>query len=97
MLFTATGMKHDYSFHARNLRKFLEYTAYCFLIENDKLKKGDKVFINVGSDAVGMMAIQLARTIFGPSGLVMTTCPPAESLRERYSSCPFDAIFDTPY
>jgi NADPH:quinone reductase-like Zn-dependent oxidoreductase len=59
--------------------KFLAYTAYCFLVEKAKLKKGDKVFINGGSSAVGVMAIQLARSIVGSTGLVVATCTPAKS------------------
>lgn len=61
------------------LFKFLATTAYCFLVEKGKLKKGDKVFINGGSGAVGVMAIQLAHRIVGPTGLVVTTCSPAKS------------------
>ncbi|CAF1053582.1 unnamed protein product [Adineta ricciae] len=54
-------------------------TAYCFLMEKAQLKKGDKVFINGGSGAVGVMVIQLARTIVGPTGLVVATCTAAKS------------------
>ncbi|CAF1002022.1 unnamed protein product [Didymodactylos carnosus] len=79
------------------------YTAYCFLVEKAKLKKGDRVFINGGSGAVGVMAIQLARTIVGSTGLVVATCSPAKTdiIRnlgadeEHYSSRPFDVILDT--
>ena len=55
------------------------YTAYCFLVEKAKLKEGDKVFINGGSGAVGVTAIQLARTIVGSTGLVVATCSPTKS------------------
>lgn len=61
------------------LLKFLAYTAYCFLVEKAKLKKGDRVFINGGSSAVGVMAIQLAHTIVGSTGLVVATGSPAKS------------------
>jgi NADPH:quinone reductase-like Zn-dependent oxidoreductase len=37
------------------------------------------VFINGGSGAVGVIAIQLARTIVGSTGLVVATCSPAKS------------------
>ncbi|CAF0798302.1 unnamed protein product [Adineta steineri] len=55
------------------------FTAYCFLVEKANLKEGQKVFINGGSGGVGVMAIQLARTIVGPTGLVVATCSPAKS------------------
>jgi NADPH:quinone reductase-like Zn-dependent oxidoreductase len=37
------------------------------------------VFINGGSGAVGVTAIQLARKIVGSTGLVVATCSPAKS------------------
>ena len=37
------------------------------------------MFINGGSGAVGVMAIQLARTIVGSTGLVVATGSPAKS------------------
>ncbi|UJR08752.1 hypothetical protein I4U23_013009 [Adineta vaga] len=55
------------------------YTAYCFLVEKAQLKKGDRVFINGGSGAVGVMAIQLARTLVGPTGFVVATCTSVKS------------------
>ncbi|CAF0796886.1 unnamed protein product [Adineta steineri] len=55
------------------------YTVYCFLVERANLKKGEKIFINGGSGGVGVMAIQLARSIVGPTGLVVATCSPAKS------------------
>lgn len=54
-------------------------TAYCFLVERANLKKGDKVFINGGSGAVGVMVIQLARIIVGSTGLVVATCSPSKN------------------
>ena len=54
------------------------FTAYCFLVEKAKLKEGDKVFIHGGSGVVGVMAVQLARTIVGPTGLVVATCSPSK-------------------
>ncbi|CAF1033982.1 unnamed protein product [Adineta steineri] len=55
------------------------YTAYCFLVEKANLKKGEKIFINGGSGGVGVMAIQLARSIVGPTGLIVATCSPAKN------------------
>ena len=60
-------------------RIFLGYTAYCFLVEKAKLKEGDRVFINGGSGAVGVMAIQLAHRMVGSTGRVVATCSPAKS------------------
>jgi len=80
--FPATGINHYYSLriiYFLMLLEFLGYTAYCFLVERAKLKKGDKVLINGGSGAVGVMAVQLARTIVGPTSLVVATCSPAKS------------------
>lgn len=37
------------------------------------------MFINGGSGAVGVMAIQLARTIVGSTGVVVTTGSPSKS------------------
>jgi NADPH:quinone reductase-like Zn-dependent oxidoreductase len=61
------------------LFQFSGYTAYFFLVEKAQLKEGDKVFINGGSGAVGVTAIQLARKIVGSTGLVVATCSPAKS------------------
>ena len=37
------------------------------------------MFINGGSGAVGVMAIQLAHTIVEPTGLVVATCSPSKN------------------
>lgn len=80
--FPVTGINHHYYLHIMYFLIFLKLlgcTAYGFLVEKAQLKKGDRVFITGGSGAVGVMAIQLARTIVGSTGLVVTTCSPAKS------------------
>lgn len=75
------GIHHHYFLHLiyfPMLIEFLGYTSYYFLVEKAKLKQGDRVFINGGSGAVGVMAIQLARTIVGSTGLVVATCSSAK-------------------
>jgi NADPH:quinone reductase-like Zn-dependent oxidoreductase len=48
-------------------------TAVEFLDAAD-LKEGDYVLINGGSGAVGILLLQIAKEIVGPSGKVVTTC-----------------------
>ena len=50
-------------------------TAYEGIVKRGKVKSGDRVFINGGSSAVGLMAIQLAKQ---RGATVVTSCSGAK-------------------
>ncbi|GAB5588955.1 hypothetical protein Unana1_03855 [Umbelopsis nana] len=56
-------------------------------IDNANLKEGDQVLIHGGSGAVGLLLLQLAKRVVGPSGKVVTTCSrPKVELVKRYGA-----------
>lgn len=79
--FPATGRSNRQAVTKRTISfvsNVLAYTAYCFIVERAKLKEGERIFIHGASGAVGVMAIQLARKVVGPTGRVVATCSPSK-------------------